>query len=156
MIHKLTSYHEQLLQISIQKTDFIKEANSEELVKVLVKERQLMQQIEQVESEREAFVTKFFVENDIQSEEKTVTKLLTLIDNNEQKQTIEQAVTSLIEQIVLIREREQLNNSLLQHSMQFVQLTLEMIQPDSKNIHYSERAESKQTPSNRSVFDSKV
>lgn len=160
IVKKLSDYHQQLLQLSKQKTDLIKDAKSEELVKVLVKERQLIQQIEQVENERESVVNQFFKTKGIEPQDKTVTELLTHVTHLEEKRLLEQSVTSLIEQIVLLREREQLNNTLLQQSMQFVQLTLEMLQPESKNIHYGDHAMKKQaSPTaqpNRSVFDSKV
>lgn len=156
----MTDFHKQLLQLSKQKTELIKQSKSEELVKLLVKEKQFIQQIEQIEDEREVIVDKLYKAIGKQPKDKTVTELLTYIDNNEQKQSLEKAVTSLIEQIVLLRESEHLNTSLLQQSMQFVQLTLDMIQPESKNIHYGNHAKNKQVPSkaptNRSVFDSKV
>lgn len=148
------------MQLSKQKTELIKRSKSEELVKLLVKEKQLIQHVEQTETKREAIVDRFFAEIGVQPKEKTVTELLTYIDHEEQKVALEQSVTKLIEKIVLLREQEDLNNRLLQQSMQFVQLTLDMLQPDSRNIHYGEHAKTKQkpqqVPSNRSVFDSKV
>ena len=120
----------------------------------------MIQQVEQVENEREAIVEALYKEIGKEPQNKTVTELLTLMNDNEEKQLLEQSVTTLIKQIVLLRESEQLNNSLLQQSMQFVQLTLDMIQPESKNIHYGAHAKKKQASlkaqPNRSVFDSKV
>ncbi|HLS23556.1 MAG TPA: flagellar protein FlgN [Pseudogracilibacillus sp.] len=156
-IEKLTVLHEQLLSISKQKTDKITESDTEGLVKLLTKERQLVQQINQVESKRSELVNQLCKERNIETEDITITRLLENLDNQIEKADLEDEVTKLIEQIVQIRESEQLNNELLQQSMQFVQLNLEMLQPETQQISYGNNAQQRQqTSRKRSVFDSKV
>lgn len=156
-IEKLTVLHEQLLSISKQKTDKITESDTEGLVKLLTKERQLVQQINQVESKRSELVNQLCKERNIETEDITITRLLENLDNQIEKADLEDEVTKLIEQIVQIRESEQLNNELLQQSMQFVQLNLEMLQPEAQQVSYGNNAQQRQqTSRKRSVFDSKV
>jgi len=156
-IEKLTVLHEQLLSISKQKTDKITESDTEGLVKLLTKERQLVQQIDQVESKRSELVNQLCKERNIETEDITITRLLENLDNQREKVDLEDEVTKLIEQIVQIRESEQLNNELLQQSMQFVQLNLEMLQPEAQQISYGNNAQQRQHTSRKhSVFDSKV
>lgn len=154
----MTKLHEELLTLSKAKTEAVKQSDNEQLVKVLTKERQVIQKIEQLERAREQLVDQFFTQLDIQSEEKTITDLLEAIEDPIRKQELEQSVAKLIQLIVSIRENEQLNSELLQQSMQFVQLSLEMIQPQAQNISYGDHAKQKRTDSGqkKSVFDSKI
>jgi|SRR5699024_114167 len=152
----LTKLHEELLTISEDKTEAIKVSDNESLVKWLTKERQVMQKIEEYEAVREQLVNHFFEEKGINSDEKTITELLSVLNDEGDKTKLEGMVARLLELIVSIQESEQLNSQLLQQSMQFVQLSLEMIQPQAQNISYGEQAERKAAGQKRSVFDSKV
>lgn len=154
--------HEQLLSISKDKTDAIKQSDSEALVKLLTKERQIIQKVEQLETLREQLVGQHFKQANVTSDEKTFTVLLATLDDGIAKVRLEKSVANLIQLIVSIRESEQLNNELLQQSMQFVQLSLDMIQPSSQNINYGSHAKGgndsqhRESTQKRSVFDSKV
>lgn len=152
----LTKLHEQLLTISKEKTEAIKVSDNESLVKWLTKERQIVQKIEQYEAVREQLVNQFFEQEQINTNEKTITELLSVLNDEEDIRKLEGMLTILLESIVAIQESEQLNSQLLQQSMQFVQLSLEMIQPQAQNISYGEQAERKGSTQKQSVFDSKV
>lgn len=125
---------------------------------MLTKERQIIQKVEQLERLREQLVNQHFEENKVTNEEKTFTVLLETLADGTEKNQLERLVANLIQLIVEIRESEQLNNELLQQSMQFVQLSLDMIQPQGQNINYGDHAKKKRTDSGqkRSVFDSKI
>lgn len=155
-IEQLTVIHEKLLEVSLQKTDCIKSSDTEKLVKLLTLEKQYMQELEQKEKEREHLVSAFFNENDLMTDEYTVSELLRVVENETEKEVLEKTVTSLIEVIVRLKESENLNRSLLEQSMQFVHLSLDMLQPTTKNINYKVDNSQRLTDSNRSVFDSKV
>lgn len=151
-----TDLHEQLLQLSNEKLHAIKQSATESLVKLLTKERQLIQKIEQLEDEREEVVELLFQTKNIKSDEKTLTELLPHIDKDSDKRLLEQKMAKLVKIIVSLRDSEQLNNRLLQQSMQFVQLTLDMLQPETKKINYSNQQQIPKHNQGRSVFDSKV
>lgn len=148
--------HEQLLTLSKDKTEAIKDSDNEKLVNHLTKERQVLQKIEQLERVREQLVDQHFTQLNIKTEDKTITELLKTIQDKNDKQILEESVAKLIQLIVSIRENEQLNSELLQQSMQFVQLSLEMIQPQAQSISYGNQAERKDSGQKRSVFDSKA
>lgn len=146
------------MSISNEKTDAIKLSDSEALIKLLTKERQLIQTVEQLEEQRMQLVEQYFLKNNMQNEEKSITNLLNAVKDGKQKHELEQIVAQLIQHIVSIRESEQLNSDLLQQSMQFVQLSLDMIQPQAQTINYGDHAKQKKSDSSqkRSVFDSKI
>lgn len=148
--------HQRLLDISREKTEAIKKADNDALVKLLTKERQLVEEVERKENERIAAVDAFFQAQNIAPEEKTVSEILKYITSETAREQFEKATTKLIEVIVQLREVEQLNQGLLQQSMQFVQLTLSMLQPETKTINYGKQHKQQQTKKNLSVFDSKA
>lgn len=147
--------HEELLQISEDKTEYIKKGDMEQLSKLLIQERKQLQLITQIEADRQQQVEHIFNHLHIDSEDKTVSKLLKYVNTEDEKREIEHHVTALVEIIVKLKQSEQLNNDLLQQSMQFVQFSLDMLQPSMKNMNYNEKSSGNETVK-RSVFDSKA
>jgi len=127
----------------------------EELSKLLMQERKMLQEISQEENKRQELVEQTFQELNIVANEKTANELIMHMENLAEKQRLETAVTDLIQTIASLKKTEQLNQSLIQQSMQFVQLSLEMLQPETKNINYS-KEQIKRDSVKQTVFDSKV
>lgn len=127
----------------------------EQLSKLLMKERKYIQEVEQVEQEREKIVEQVFQNLNINHEEKTVTVILEHIERIDDKQKLEKAVTELLEVIIELRRSEKLNRDLIEQSMQFVQLSLDLLQPSDRNINYQKETKN-QSHIQRSVFDSKA
>ncbi len=154
-MNELVTYHQTLLTISKSKTEEIKSGNTDNLSKLLMQERKQLQMIEQSEKKRQQIVDDLFRHYGASAEEKTVTELMNhLTDENEQKQ-LDEAVTNLVNIIVALKEIEQLNNELIQQSMQFVQLSLDMLQPSIQRMNYDQK-QTIQESVKQSVFDSKA
>ncbi len=151
----LVVLHKDLIQLSNKKTEEIKQGDMEQLSKTLMDERKHIQAITQTEEKRQALVEDFFMKVNPDVEEKTVTTLLAHIDNNEYKQQLEDVVALLIDAIVQLRQVEQLNQELMAQSMQFVQLSLDMLQPSIQRMNYDEK-QTIQDSVKQSVFDSKA
>lgn len=127
----------------------------EQLTKLLMKERKYVQETMQIENEREEIIERAFKALKINDEEKTVTVLLSHVEADQQKQALEEVTAELLETIVELRQNEKLNHDLINQSMQFVQLSLDMLQPSERNINYHKNNK-EQNQVNRSVFDSKA
>lgn len=153
-LEKLIVTHEQLLNLSKEKTAIVKEGNVENLQTVLIKERKILQQIAQIEENRQKEVKGWFVSNGLSNEEATVTNLVNQLNDVEEKKAIEESAVRLTETIVNLKQQEQLNMALIQQSMQFVQLSIDLLSPSLKNLNYGKEHEQSQI--NRSVFDSKA
>src|SRR5699024_935434 len=151
----LTALHEELLAISEKKTKCIKTSDMDCLSKLLMQERKQLQAVEQAEEERQQIAESIFAENGKPETERTVSELLHCIENAEQRKRLDEAAAGLIEKLVALKQKERLNNDLIQQSMQFVQLSLDMLQPAAKNMNYTDKNIKQQTM-NRSVFDSKA
>lgn len=144
-----------MLKLSKDKSEYIKVGDMDKLSKLLIHERKQVQAITQLENERQQMVEAVFASLHIDAEEKTVSELLQYIDDETEKSELEKIVTVLVELIVQLKDNEQLNKELLEQSMQFVQLSLEMFQPSTKNINYNEKSVGSETRK-QSVFDSKA
>lgn len=155
VITELVKQHQELTTLSVKKTEAIKSSDMEGLSTLLMKERKQIASIVQLEEKRQKLVENLFHQLQIKQPEKTVTKLLEHLTDTEEKERLEEAVTRLVEVIVPLRQAEQLNEQLIQQSLEFVQLSLDMLQPSVKNIQYNHQHAEEQRP-NRSVFDSKA
>lgn len=144
-----------MLELSEEKTEYIKTGEMDQLSQLLMKERKHVQEMEQIEKEREKIVDQTFRDLNITNEEKTVTILLDHMKRDDEKRKLEEAVTELLQVIIELRRSEKLNHDLIEQSMQFVQLSLDMLQPSERNINYHKDDKNRQR-TNRSVFDSKA
>jgi flagellar biosynthesis/type III secretory pathway chaperone len=155
-IEKLTSLHQQLIKLSEEKTTIVKEGAVDKLQAILIKERKYVQQLGQVEEKRKTLVDTWFSERKLSLEEATVTNMLQHLTDDKEKQEVEESAVRLTEAIVKLKQQEQLNMALIQQSMQFVQLSVDLLSPSLKNINYGNKSEKDQSGENRSVFDSKA
>ncbi|WP_404454310.1 flagellar protein FlgN [Virgibacillus necropolis] len=153
-LEKLVMLHDSLLSISEQKTVAIKEGNMENLQPLLVKERKHVQALEQVETARLKDVKDWFEVNNFQSEDQTITTMLEMLEDNEQQQMLADITTQLTHSVTNLKRQEQLNQTLIQQSLQFVELSLDMMNPSINNLNYGSTKETESTK--RSVFDSKA
>ncbi|MBU5467798.1 flagellar protein FlgN [Virgibacillus sp. MSJ-26] len=153
-LEKLVGLQQSLLEISKQKTVDVKEGQIDHFQSTLVKERKAVQAIEQVEKKRIQEVNQWCAENSIPEEQATLTGMLEFLSNEEEKNNLEASATELTEGIVKIKQQEELNQVLIQQSMQFIQLSLELLNPSIGNMNYSAKKATKQVE--RSVFDSKA
>lgn len=154
-IQDLVDLHVSLIHISRNKTEEIKQGDMDTLSKLLMKERKQVQLISQKEEERQKLVEKHFAAQNAQSEEQTMTNLLTYIEDEAEKLKFEKVMSTLIDAIVELREVEQLNKELMEQSMQLVQLSLDMLQPSIQRMNYDGK-QNIQESTKQSVFDSKA
>lgn len=154
-MHQLITSHEALLQLTQEKTELIKQGDTDQLAKLLMDERKQVQTIIQVEEKRQSIVDSWMLEMDHIEEERTMTALLETIEDDREKEQLEEQLSHLIQVIIELREIEQLNQQLLEQSMQYVKLSLEMLQPSIQNLNYDGKQQV-QDAQKQSVFDSKA
>lgn len=154
-IQKLVNYHEQLKKVSHDKTKIVKSGNMDGIHPILAKEKMLSQYIEKEEAIRMKSVEEWFMRRELPSEiDRTIINMLDRIQGNEQA-VLEKMTTDLTYLIRDIKEQEHLNHGLIQQSLQFVHMSLHMLQPSIQQMNYGKQHT--QTPHvKRSVFDSKA
>ncbi|MFD1020300.1 flagellar protein FlgN [Thalassobacillus hwangdonensis] len=152
-LHQL---HQSLLNHSIEKTAALKKNDITALQSLMAKERKHIQAIDKIEKQRMETVKVFFAEHNINDEEPTVSKMLEVLDDSEEKNQLQFLFEQMIYVLSDLRQQEQLNAELTQQSMQFVQLSMDMLQPQMKNLNYTNTNASTPSAEKRSVFDSKA
>src|SRR5690625_2999938 len=151
----LVELHEELVQLSQSKTEEIKRGDLDQLSKLLIQERKQVQLISQKEIERHEIVKKIFNEQQVTDQEYTMTNVLVLAEDGNEKEKLEIIMSKLINVIIELRNVEKLYNDLMTQSMQFVQLSLDLLQPSLSRMNYDNKKHP-QASSDQSVFDSKA
>lgn len=154
-MQKLVALHEELVQISNHKTEEIKQGDMDKLSQLLMQERKQVQAINQAESARQKIVEDLFTQQGADDQERTMSNLLVYMECVEDKERFERIMSSLIDIIIKLREVEKLNQDLMAQSMQFVQLSLDMLQPSIQRMNYDGKQGVQESPK-QSVFDSKA
>lgn len=157
-LKELTNVHKQLCNVSQQKTEALKKGSSEKLQDILSEEQTYIRKLEQVENNRERIVEQWFENNQPTEQERTITKILNLLTDENEKRRLEVATIDLTKEITRLRDLEQLNAALIQQSMHFIQTSLNMLKPTLQSLNY-DRQQTKNDQkryNDRSMFDSKA
>jgi len=157
-LKELTNVHKQLCNVSQQKTEALKKGSSEKLQDILREEQTYIRKLEQVENNRERIVEQWFENNQSTEQERTITKILNLLTDENEKRRLEVATIDLTKEITRLRDLEQLNAALIQQSMHFIQTSLNMLKPTLQSLNY-DRQQTKNDQkryNDRSMFDSKA
>ncbi|MFD1849024.1 flagellar protein FlgN [Oceanobacillus bengalensis] len=154
-LEQLVLMHEELLNVSKEKTEVIKEGSVEKLQAILAKERKQIRKVEQVEDKRRVIVEEWFTSRNLSLEDMTISRILDGLEEEADKETIAAVTTKLTEVITALKQQEQLNQTLLNQSMQFVQLSLDVLQPSITKLNYGKQKNESERAS-RSIFDSQA
>lgn len=155
IINKLIQVHQSLLTTSKKKTELVKLKQVDDLSPLLMEENKQLQLLEKTEQARLQIVTPFFEEHNVEEDNRTVTTLLKLINDAEEKAHLEEKMVTLTDLMIELKNQEQLNSELIQQSLQLIQLSLGMINPTIKNMNYGNQ-NTNYNPTSQSMFDSKA
>lgn len=157
---KLIDEHETLMQITSDKTEVIKTSSMDELSQLLILERKQIKLITALEETREELVNSYFYEENLHAEDKTIGTLLSDINDLTIQTELEEKASYLMEIMIKLKQTEQLNHALIEQSKDFVELSLDMLQPSIKEMNYQGRNTKPANQDNGSIrtsmFDSKA
>ncbi|NIK12498.1 flagellar protein FlgN [Alkalibacillus almallahensis] len=154
-LEKIQQLNESLLQLSKDKTEQLKQNNLETFNQMLIKERKHAQALDQIETKRVEETEAWFQEKGI-SDERTISNLIQTVDDPEKKAYLEALYEKLVYTLADLKQQEQLNRDLTEQSLQYVELTLDMLQPKhQKDLNYHKQQQSNQS-TDHSIFDSKA
>lgn len=155
VLENMVIEHQKLYDIAKEKTEIIKNGDIKGLDRVLVQEEALASRIGQLENRRLQLVTTFLT---VPQEEATFT---TLIEQApvEYKETLEQIQLELVNLVFELKFQNDLNQSLLKQSLDWVHLNMSLLQPQTKSVSYTKRQKTDSVhtvPSTPSRFDSRA
>ncbi|AHM55618.1 hypothetical protein EAL2_c03150 [Peptoclostridium acidaminophilum DSM 3953] len=140
-----------LLEISIEKTDAIRSDDSKRLSGMLVDEQEMVKEMISLEKERGSVTSAIGKD----SGAKTVDDILSIVGaKSEQKAKEIEGIAAELRQVLReLEERNSMNNSLLQFTIDYIDLNVNLMTSSREPANYGRG--SKTNPAQRSMFDSK-
>lgn len=154
-IEKLLTIHIALLDISKQKTEVVKTGATGELQPLLMKERRHIQALNDAEDSRQQAVRNWVSDKQLSPDETTISTIIERVSGDEERDRLAEITTELTNVITVLKQQEELNRMLIEQSLRFVDMSLDMLHPSIKQFNYG-ASNSKGREKQRSVFDSKA
>lgn len=138
-LDNLEKLHSSLLQLAYDKTALIKEGNMEALDQILKDEQAHLAAIAQLDAQREVAVKAYLTEKGKHlSMHPTVSDVIEVATDAAQTQ-LKEARDRLLHVIHELKWQNDLNQQLTYQSLQFVNLSLDMVKPQSESVTYSKQ-----------------
>lgn len=149
-LEQLIKLHKGFNKLASKKKNIIMESDTDALATLLIDEQKYVKAISQIESKRQEAVQTFL------KDRKNVT-LDQVIEEAQpdEAEILQRLKIELLEEVTQLKEQNELNQQLLVHSLQFVNLSLDLLRPQDRNYNY-DRNEQEPIRKTRSMFDSKA
>lgn len=131
ILEKLVKLHKSLYVIAGNKTEVIKKGDIEPLQQIMKDEQAHIMSIQKLEAARQNTVKKLVPELLQPSLADCMERL-----NQEEAKTVAETADQLKAIIMELKEANTLNQQLLQQSLQFVNVSLNLLKPTNKSINY--------------------
>ncbi|MGM0843778.1 MAG: flagellar protein FlgN [Bacillota bacterium] len=154
-LEKLTALHRSLYDLSLEKTDFIKKGDTEALNEFIKKEQNHISAIHTLEIQRQRLATEFLQNKGIHTESPSLAQVIEHADEYHQNE-FNTKKQELLDLTVKLKEQNELNQKLVYQSLQFVNMNLSMLQPQTEQTNYTRPAGNKGQAAGKSMFDSKA
>lgn len=151
ILEKLLKLHENLYDVTLQKTEILKHDRTDELKELLKKEQMFVQAIKQVEEERIAHTAEFLGN----VRESTLSACIEKSRGLE-KEKLEKIMNKFTVIMNDLKNRNKLNKELTKQAIQLTAVTLDMIIPREADMNYNKPTSKTTEKQRRSIFDSKA
>jgi flagellar biosynthesis/type III secretory pathway chaperone len=156
LLEKHVKLHKGLLELANKKTEALKKGDMEALSEMMKEEQKYIVAIKQIEKERILAVEKIISALGHTQTEPTLTTCIELVEEPERR-ALERLRDNLVAIVAELRNINELNQQLLQQSLQFVNMMLDMIMPQLPEVNYKKPNMSPVSyGSSPSLFDSKA
>ncbi|MFJ7825298.1 flagellar protein FlgN [Psychrobacillus sp. NPDC096623] len=137
-LSKLDMLHKSLLEVAYKKTEAIKIGDMDSLNQLLKDEQAHVAGISQLEQQRQLEVTDYLRAKGIApTDNPTVALVLENTNTDEEKAQLTKARNNLLLTLETLKHQNDLNQKLTFQSLQFVNMTLDMLRPKPDQINYS-------------------
>ncbi|TSI07331.1 flagellar protein FlgN [Lysinibacillus sp. BW-2-10] len=156
ILEKLEKMHKSLLELSLKKTELVKKGDMEELDQMLKNEQSHVAAIGTLEQQRQALVRDYLNAKGIaHADTPSVLDVIEAAETNEERNQLTDVRNRLMSVIDDLKKQNDLNQKLVFQSLQFVNMTLDMLRPQPTQINYSGKEVRGQNPT-RTNFDSQA
>ena len=155
-LDQLIQLHKSLSKLASKKTEAIKTSDMETLNALLNDEQKHIKAIEQIENARQQEVVKILAAHNMPSSDQ-FQDLLTVATEQEKAQLTAKR-EQLLQIIEDLKNQNNLNQQLIFHSLQYINISLDMLRPQHQQVafNYEKPANAKQRTTHRAMFDSKA
>ncbi|HEY9577910.1 MAG TPA: flagellar protein FlgN [Pseudobacillus sp.] len=150
VLDKMDRLHEMLLALCEKKTDIIKSNDMDELDQLLKDEQKYTAAIQTLEVERQREAEKMTGKI-----EATIADCVDAATGTD-KERLAGLQACLLNRLEQLKELNDLNQKLIYQSLQFVSMSMSMLQPQPAQATYTHPAKSAGQQPKRSMFDSQV
>lgn len=156
ILAELIYLHEQLNELAIKKVETVKKNEIMALNEIIKQETSLIKKLTKAEQSRMDVVQEFRRAKGLVIEDVTMELIIEHSPVEEQPKLTEQ-FQILLNEMILLKEMNELNKMLIEDSLRFVNLSLDLLSPDMTDMNY-ERPTTKESGSaeQRSIFDSRA
>lgn len=151
-LKKILILHQNLLKLSERKTDILKKGDIDALNEQMKEEQKYILAIRQLENERIAIVDKLLGPR---VQERTLSKCI-----EASSEPIQTELVNIHENLLKVTQElkavNELNQQLTHQSLQYVNMSLDMLLPQEQTATYGNPAGTKEKKQSRSMFDSKA
>ncbi|MBN8201544.1 flagellar protein FlgN [Bacillus sp. NTK034] len=150
-MEKLLKLHKSLYEVAVKKTDIIKTGDMDGLNQMLKDEQAHIAAIGRLENEREKAAISIVP----MLESPTVSDCLNILTQPDRLK-LEAITKELAELVYELKEQNFLNQQLVHHSLQFVNVSMNFLRPQPETMNYGPPAKKKSGKMNPGIFNSKV
>ncbi|WP_397537240.1 flagellar protein FlgN [Rummeliibacillus pycnus] len=156
IMDKLEKMHKSLLKLAYHKTELIKVGDMAGLDQMLKDEQAHVAAISQLEQQRQKMVTDYLGAKGIAlSGQATVADVMEAADTHEEKAKVDEVRKRLLLTIESLKKQNDLNQKMIFQSLQFVNMTLDLLRPQPDQINYS-KTEARGSKMQQTHFDSQA
>lgn len=138
-LEKLEKMHKSLLELALAKTEHIKQGEMEQLDQIIKNEQAHVAAIDTFEQQRQLMVTDYLRAKGIAlTDTPTVADVIQVAQEDNEAEALIAVRARLMELLEKLKTQNDLNQKMVMHSLQFVNLTLDAMRPQrSEQFNYS-------------------
>jgi len=156
LMERLIEVHEQLLEMAANKVEPIKKGDMKALEAIVRTESKLAHKLQTTEMLRSKVVRTFLLEQGEAKEAVTMSDVKKFATAEESIQ-LEQLQIKLVDDVQKLKTQNELNQQLIEESLRFVNLSLDLMLPHKEDVSYNPRSRDDEPyENNHSLFDSKA
>ncbi|MCD1260849.1 flagellar protein FlgN [Paenibacillus athensensis] len=127
-MNRLQTAYEALLELSLEKTQVLVRNDVDQLNFIVNKENKLMRGIVEADQLRVQVINEYLIARGYNPNPKiTVSDLVKIIFKAEEKQSLAEAQRSLLEIVARLKERNAVNQQLVEQSLYFINYSLDLV-----------------------------
>ncbi|WP_375090702.1 flagellar protein FlgN [Peribacillus sp. RS7] len=136
-LEKLIKLHKSFNQLAIRKTVILKASDTEAINALLIQEQKHIKAISQTDKEREGAVEEFLTANGSVGQAASI-HTITEMTGPAETEILERLKAELSDEVAKLKERNYLNQQLIYQSLQFINVSLDMLRPQNQNLNYGD------------------